>query len=159
MDPHRKSRALRIFNLYQETLTDISHLLSFGVPRALLKHSREDITHAIRDLAQLIQADWNESEISLKDLGAAYQSLASFVPDDDAKIGAKLYRAMKNGDYAVLSSPVADAAAQISRNIELAARGLEREFEEFMRPKDDPLLSEVDAFLNEFERKRAPSSG
>jgi hypothetical protein len=142
------------------TLASVTHLLAFGVADSLLAHSRDEIRQAIRAWVGLNAGDQAlHPGVGLGDLRAAYQSLASFVPYEEANAAARLHLAFDRGDYAYLASPAADAAMRRSRRIEQEAGQLACEFDALLNEPVDSVLSEVDAFLNEFERKLAAPSG
>jgi len=154
MESARNAEAKHIVENYLQTLGTVTELLAFGVPDSLLAHERDVIRQSIRDWVRTAGSDGIMSvSIGLGGLRAAYQSLASFLPYDEANAAARLHHAFERGDYAYLASPAAEAATSRARRIELEASELAREFDALVSGPADPVLSGVDAFLNEFDRK------
>jgi len=161
MDSKGTGGAAQVVEAYRNTLATVAHLLAFGVPDSLLGHSRDEIRQSIQELALLTGAGhMPESATNLAELRAAYQSLASFVPYEEANAAARLHHALEHGEYAFLASPAAELATRLSRRIEQEASQLALEFDAVLGQEHiDPLLAEVDAFLKAFERKPATPSG
>lgn len=150
------TEARRIIDSYLQVLRAAGDLLAFGAPESLLTHEREKIRQALRAAANATagNADISDTGIGLGDLRTAYQSLASFLPYDEANAVARLRHAIERGDYVFLSSAAADAATGISRRIEQEAGRLAREFDALLGGPADPLLAEVETLLGQFERKQ-----
>jgi hypothetical protein len=160
MESARTAEARQIIGQYLQTLGTVSHLLAFGVPDTLLTHKSDEIRQAIRDCAAAAGADGAApSNLGLAELRIAYQSLASFLPYEEANAAARLHHAFERGDYTFLASPAAELAMNRSRRIERESSELAREFDALVSGPADPVLSEVDAFLNEFDRKLTSLSG
>ncbi len=148
----------RIIESYLQVLRAVGDLLAFGAPESLLTHERGKIREALRDTVNAMagSAGISNTGIGLGDLRTAYQSLASFLPYDEANAAARLHHAIERGDYAFLSSAAADAATGISRRIEQEAARLALEFDALLGEPADPLLAEVNAVLSRLERKQRP---
>jgi hypothetical protein len=144
-----------IFGQYQQVLMSVSHLLPFGAPDALLPHSRDKIRQAIRDLARQDSMATVGASIQFDDLRMAYMSLASFVTYEEANIAARLQHALERNQFSFLATAEAEAARKLSRQIEHEAARLTREFDTWVSEASDPVLTEVDAVLADFERKLA----
>jgi hypothetical protein len=142
-----------ILGQYQQVLMSVSHLLPFGAPDTLLPHSRDKIRQAIRDVAYQITLKGLETNIHYEDLRVAYQSLASFVSYEEANIAARLQHALERNQFAFLATAEAESARVLSRQIEREAARLTREFDTWVSEASDPVLTEVDAMLADFERK------
>jgi len=149
------SKSKRIIESYLQVLRTAGDLLAFGVPESLLADPRERIQQAFRDLGPGLSG----LAVGLDDLRAAYQSLASFLPYEDANAVACLHHAVARGDYAFLATATAHTATAITRRIEQEAGRLAREFDALLCGPADPLLAEVDAFLSQIEEKQKPLTG
>lgn len=151
----------RIIEGYLQILQTVGELLPFGVPDSLLAHPREEIRRALREAASASGGSGLllNAGVNLGDLRTAYQSLASFLPYDEAHAAARLHHAMQRGDYAFLSTAAAQAASGLARRIEQEASRLAREFDALLGAPADPLLAEVDAFLSQFDRKQKTPAG
>lgn len=146
--------ARTIFREYQQMLMGVAHLLAFGVPDALLAHPRDKIRQAILEMARQMTFGSLEAETHFEDLRTAYQSLASFVSYEDANIAARLQHALERNHFAFLATPEAEAARVLSRRIELEATRLTRQFDTWVSETTDPVLTEVNAVLANFDRKQ-----
>lgn len=155
------TKTRRIIESYLQVLRAAGDLLAFGAPESLLTHEREKIRQALRDAVNAMaeNADTSDTGIGLGDLRIAYQSLASFLPYDEANAVARLHHALACGDYVFLSTTAAQTATAITRRIEQEARRLAREFDALLGEPADPLLAEVETLLGQFERKQKSLSG
>ncbi len=149
------AKSKRIIESYLQVLGTAGDLLAFGVPESLLADEREQIRQAFREAGPGL----SNAGVSLGDLRAAYQSLASFLPYEEANAVASLHHAIERGDYAFLATVAAETATGISRRVEQEAARLAREFDTLLCGPADPLLAEVDAFLSQFERKQKSLAG
>ena len=95
----------------------------------------------------------------LDNLRTAYQSLASFLPYEEANAAALLQAAFDRGDRTYISSRTAVQTVARAQRIEQEAGALAREFDAFLEHNEsDDLLSEIDALLAELGRKFVPTA-
>lgn len=144
---------------YQQVLQCLSTLLTLGAPETLLPAPRDEIRQALRIVACTTATGGLAGTAVLDRLRTAYQSLASFLPYEEANAAARLQLAFDHGDRTYISSRAAAQTVARAQRIEHEAGELARELDEFLKHNEsDGLLSEIDALLAELDRKFVPSS-
>jgi len=144
---------------YRQVLQCLSSLLTLGAPETLLPAPSDEIRQALRAVAHATATDGLTGPTELDNLRTAYQSLASFLPYEEANAAALLQAAFDRGDRTYISSRTAVQTVARAQRIEQEAGALAREFDAFLEHNEsDDLLSEIDALLAELGRKFVPTA-
>ncbi len=144
---------------YQQVLQSLSTLLTLGAPETLLPASSDEIRQALRIVARATATGGLAGTTELDRLRTAYQSLASFLPYEEANAAARLQVAFDHGNRTYITSRTATQTVARAQRIEQEAGDLAREFDAFLKHNEsDGLLSEIEALLAELDRKFIPAS-
>jgi hypothetical protein len=158
MDKPLKSQTLaqagQLVQEYQLIVQGFFTLLTLGAPETLLPAPRDEIRQALRIVACATATGGLSGPRELDSLRTAYQSLASFLPYEEANAAALLQAAFERGDRSYIASRSAAQTVARAQRIEQEAGELAREFDAFLKHNEsDGLLTEIDALLAELDRK------
>jgi hypothetical protein len=163
MDKPLKSQTLAqagpLVQEYQLILQSFFTLLTLGAPETLLPAPSDEIRQALLTVARATAMGGLAGTTELDHLRTAYQSLASFLPYEEANAAARLQVAFDHGNRTYIASRTAAQTVARAQRIEQEAGVLAREFDAFLKYNEsDGLLSEIEALLAELDRKFVPAS-
>ena len=149
----------RLVEEYRGIKEGVMPLLATGVPETMLPAPRDSLRQAILAVARQACAFNPGDTVTLDRLRTCYASLASFLPYDQALAAAELIRASERGDRTYMNSAEAVRAMTRTKQIELEAGHLGREFDRFVCQQQTAEFAGLDAYLDALARKYAPASG
>ncbi len=148
------AQASQIVQEYQQVLRTISTLLTLGAPETLLPAPKDEIRQALCLVARTTDTGGLADPTALDTLRTAYLSLASFLSYEEANGAIRLQAAFDRGDRTYISSRAALQTMARAQRIEQEASELARKFDADQKHNEsDGLLSEIDAFLTDLDRK------